>query len=559
MNKILEKIKKNKESCILVLVVFIFCTVFLFGISKSTYSIAEDNEKLSLVCSKVVGKNEKINCKVLADFDYKADPTLKVLSINANYEIPEELQYDIFALPNSCQGDDCLTLFASSMNGFAVGNLNGIKEKNEIGEISFIATDKVVPGEKYTINLKNIEVSDSNFEMHDLENVSAEVRIKSEVATLDSVTVNDGELHEFLPEEYEYKVEVEDEVDKAIITYTKTDVNSTATGTGIVGNQVSLHYGSNPFNIHIVSEDGTNTLDYTIVIKRHFDFEPEKYQKYDDYLYVGNASDDEILSSLSMENSTDNITYAIKDNKLNIMYGDEVVEEFTLLRFNVKGYIIADKVVYITEDITYLEFMDIIEAENLDIEFVDTKDNEVAIDGTVINESNRIKVSYNDELVDTYQVKMEYYNVSDDLSINDELKIIGRLPEGMTYSELKEKFKTSGIISIISHDDEKLDDDSIVRTNDKIKIKLSNKEFIYTLSVLGDITGDGKIELADVDLLYRMVTLEDKFFDLYDFDVTDACKMAGQIVQDGDINVNDVNVLYQYFTGTIDSLEGDFE
>ena len=150
------------------------------------------------------------------------------------------------------------------------------------------------------------------------------------------------------------------------------------------------------------------------------------------------------------------------------------------------------------------------------------------------------------------EVMITTSTINDELQINDlivdeEKMLITRLSLGTKYGSLKEHFVTNGIVTIISNDEAALTDNDIVKTGDKIKIELSNETKTYTLSVLGDVTGDGIVLVSDVGTLYKHLK---KRITLNEEQVA-----AGNIINDETILVNDVNILYKYLKHRISSLE----
>ena len=97
------------------------------------------------------------------------------------------------------------------------------------------------------------------------------------------------------------------------------------------------------------------------------------------------------------------------------------------------------------------------------------------------------------------------------LKIDEDKKIIYDIRLGTTYTELFENISTSGTIEIYTKDGEELKESSITKTNSIIKIKLSSKTYEYTISVLGDTTGDGYVKLGDISKLYSYFPLALKY------------------------------------------------
>ena len=128
------------------------------------------------------------------------------------------------------------------------------------------------------------------------------------------------------------------------------------------------------------------------------------------------------------------------------------------------------------------------------------------------------------------------------LHVNEANKLIFKIKEGTKNSELLAKITTTGTAVITDKDDAARDADSVIRTGDKVKITLSDE------TVLGDLVGDGKIDMSDVTVLYRHVKKT--------YQITDkAMFAAADLVVDGELDMSDVTVLYRKIKGTITSLE----
>ena len=84
------------------------------------------------------------------------------------------------------------------------------------------------------------------------------------------------------------------------------------------------------------------------------------------------------------------------------------------------------------------------------------------------------------------------------LIVDEDNKIIKRLTEKTKYSDLLTNINEKATISLKSNDDNTLTGDSIIKTGDQITITLNEKTETYTISVLGDLTGDGEIKINDI-------------------------------------------------------------
>jgi len=78
---------------------------------------------------------------------------------------------------------------------------------------------------------------------------------------------------------------------------------------------------------------------------------------------------------------------------------------------------------------------------------------------------------------------------------------------------------------------------------------MTNKTYIYTIVVKGDVTGDGKIDINDVSKTYNAYRK--------DIILTIAEREAGNVAgaQEKDVDILDVSLLYNYVRGDVESLE----
>lgn len=523
------------------IVIGLMLVMTVFWIVKATFSNPAASNQLVISCPEVVSGGETITCNVYANV---VDTT--VLSVNANYQFDDVITYKNFTIDNNSN----LELYASSENGFAVVSMNGIKKSTLIGFLELNISDDVQPTTSYNIEFTNVEYSDSNYQMISLENAKTNVRTKNNIATLDNITINGYTLNKaFDKNVMKYTATVNADTSNIIISYTKTDLNSSVSGTGALGSGLNLHYGTNTFYLDVLSEDEKVNKTYSIAIKRPYKFSTSNY-KYDELnneMYVGFDSDTVVISNLEV--LEEGLSYAIVNNQLQVLYGTEVVSTVKLLRFT-SDYQIVDNEIYIGKDLPYEEIISKIVSDTLNIKIVDSDDKEVNNNNLVINESNKLNIYKDDIKLDTYIFKMEYLNIDSNLVIDDNKKIIMRLPVGVTYSQLLAKIDTSGTIKKISNNGATLNDNSIIKTGDMITIKIGNEEITYTLSVLGDVTGDGIIAINDIGRLYRYRNGREPHLRVnYDSSTEDAFLLAGDVVVDGTILINDIGRLYRYYNG----------
>lgn len=545
MSKILNFARKN---ILLIALSFVILSLLilmtLFWIRHGTFAIDETNTGVGIACPNIVMPGETITCDIL--LTVKNGDT--ILSVNANYDFDEAIEYVSFGANTDCEEDKCFEPITYTEDGFKVENTNGTTNDMVVGKLTVKLADDATNNTYYKIGLKNVALTDSELTSIDLEPVTVNVRTKNNDASLKNIGLSVGSLNEtFDSEVLEYTADVNSDVDKLEITVSKNDDNATVTGTGSVG-EVNLHYGTNSFDIIVTSEDGNETNTYILNIKRDYEFSTSvyTYNKEDNYIYTKTDTGDTIKANLELLDN--DLSYNINDDKLEIKYGlDEVLKSIDIINFTVP-YQIVDKKLFIDNNLTYANLSSKITSVGLNFKLYDNSNKEVSDDSTIITVEHVLKVYYDDKELDSYGFNMQYLNLDSSLIVDADNKLIKRLKNGMTYAELKNKIYTNVNITITSNDGENVTDTDIVKTGDAINILLDNGTVSYTLSVLGDLTGDGVVKVNDVGKLYRHLKGRDNITD-------ESVLSAGNIVNDGEIKISDVSRLYRYVKERITSLE----
>ena len=137
---------------------------------------------------------------------------------------------------------------------------------------------------------------------------------------------------------------------------------------------------------------------------------------------------------------------------------------------------------------------------------------------------------------------------SDKLVVDRTNKIIYKISVGSSIASIKDSIIASQSINFYDSDGNIIDNiNREARTGDSVIIKVNDVDNKYIISVLGDLNGDGKIDVGDVAKLYRGFKKDNLLnYEKYSADVTN----------DGYINVGDAAKLYGYIKGRISSLEG---
>lgn len=528
--KIFELIKSKKWISIGIISVVIIIIIIIVSTGNNTFAETPDNS-ISINCPETASAGETIECNIDASII-----NITSFGISTSYNTTLGLEYISFT------ADNIWTVYNSSENGFALGNMEGVTGAVVIGTLKYKIPDDAESNDTYNIALNEVIFSDENFNGIEVEGSSAQIRILSDINTLDGITITGGTLNEeFASGTTNYTGSSNE--DHITIEVEKTDDNSVVTGD--VG-EVELHYGTNNLSVIVTSESGTSNT-YTLNIFRPYEFSSDNYiyNKENNYLYTRTDTEaDNILSNIDIP---DELTAGVNDNKLIIKYSDEQLLEINLINIYSNKYKIVNDTIYVGENTTYETFN-----SNLTLNGVTVKvfnGTEEVSEGNLTSEY-KVKVYYDSTELEIYNISEEYLNFDESLSIDNTNKIIKRIPLNTTYSSLLEKIDTTGNITI-KRGTTSLSNSEKVHTGDKITITLSSGTYNYTVSVLGDINGDGQINLGDVSLLYKHL----KGIERGRNQLENYKEAAGDIINDGSIKINDVSRLYRFYKEKVTTLE----
>ena len=253
-----------------------------------------------------------------------------------------------------------------------------------------------------------------------------------------------------------------------------------------------------------------------------------KYKITDKYIYtVGNID----LNNINITNGN----IKINNNKLEILYNDIVIDSLDILSVDFGTLKVSNNVVVIIKEIPYKEFTDEIKVSNVSYKIY--KEAKEVTSGNIEKGMILKVISETYGIIEEYKITNEYIDVSK-LNI-DENNFINDFEVGDTYKKILDKIDTSGEIKIIDNAGKELTSNDNVRTGSKIRIELTTETKEYTVVVLGDVTGTGKITMADVMktanyLLDNSVIKEECY------------KKAADVTKDGNIKISDVMKLANY-------------
>ena len=198
---------------------------------------------VSLSCPSVVTKGQTISCKVNVTSD------VAVTGLAAKYTF-SNLTYVSFTPQNNFAD------YASSANGFAVGNVNGKTGTFTIGIVNLKVNGTG------TFKLHSLDASDNKDNSYSPSSKTATLRVKSTNNSLKGISLSNGVLSPtFSGNVTSYTSTID--AGSVTINVTKGDSYQTVSGAGTK----TLQYGVNSFKIVVKSESGTKKT-YTIAITR---------------------------------------------------------------------------------------------------------------------------------------------------------------------------------------------------------------------------------------------------------------------------------------------------
>ena len=291
----------------------------------------------------------------------------------------------------------------------------------------------------------------------------------------------------------------------------------------------------NDFNVdNITSTNGTKeVVDNKLLIKyndellQSYDIVSVNSDKYDlskKYIYTGTSNLD--LNDISIINGQK----SIEDNKLLVKYNDGLLKEYVIYNINFGKYKTYDGLLVLPENTTYEELTNNITTNGVTYKIFSDK-SEVT-EGN-ISDGMTVKIYYGDEVIDEYEVTNEYLEFDESLNVDNGVNIIEKLPRNLKLKDFVSLIRTSGSIEVRNNNNELLSDDLVIGTGSKLKITLSNRVVEYTLSVRGDVTGNGQAKMADVMKIATHI-IEGNVIEGTEFE------RAADITGDGKIKMNDV-------------------
>lgn len=561
MKKIIDLFKKNRiVSGFIIVFVLLLLIMCIFWLSKKGtfgYNISGGNVLIN--CPTVVGAGQTVNCDVYLDM---IDP-ISVYSLNAHYKLGTGLTFKSFDNPE-CTGEGCFALFQRTDSGFAVLNADGIVDGGYIGTLTFEMPDSIEPNEEFEVGLEDIELCYDDFgveSMITLDPSTKIIRTGNNVATLSSLVIPDMSFNEpFNSLEFNYTAEVPADTERLTLNYTTTSPGASVSINGIVNeaNHIfELSFGHNIFTVIVTAEDDQTTLTYTVDIYREYKFTGNGIYPYiaeSNILYTGSDTDDEIISKLGTVGDGFRYSFDLSNDTLYVLSSsddEEVFATIDIVRYGV-GYSIHDDIFYFNNGMKYSNLLAYVRDENLNVYLFDNSGDTIEDLNTVIEEGYYLGVYYNDQLLANYSFVASPLSFDSSLVVDDDDNVIARIPAGITVSELRKMITSDFTVSDRAGNE--VSDYQIICTGYTLTIDVGGEApLTYTLSVLGDVNGDGELHLNDVSMIYRYVM--GNWINEVLVNLSPAQVYACDIINGGGIALNDVSRLYRFLMGSEDTLE----
>ena len=450
MKKILKFFKENLLiSAFVIILVLIILVVFITLVKRGTFGLDNVNS-VTLDCESPVNSPSEVECDIKMSYDTSTyNDNNKILSVNANYDLPNGVEYVSYL--SNCT--DC-DIDEQTENGFAIVRLEGLANDFVIGKVKLSIPSDIEFGTEYAIGLKNIEFSDDEENMIEVANSS------------DTVLIDDGTIsYVFTSSNYQY-----DETNNYI--YTKTDAgNSIISKLDNLPEGFSYRVNGNKLEVKNTRDDVIKTIDianFAIVDLTISDANiiVDSSMTVGDVIAKITANNvTTVVTTDGGANKTDTDVLANGD-KLKIYHGSELVDTYT---FSV-GYLNIDSSVSIDETASIIYNL----ADNTDYSDLLSK----------IDTSGEIKL---------YDKNNNVKSSSDLMKTTDKL-VITLGSETITYT-----------ISVLGD----MNSDGRISINDVSKLYQLNKTFetsppelIYIFT--GDMNHDGTYSINDVSKLYQI-------------------------------------------------------
>lgn len=247
-------------------------------------------------------------------------------------------------------------------------------------------------------------------------------------------------------------------------------------------------------------------------------FTSEKIKVIDNKAYISNYSIEEIKKSINVSNGK----ALVYNDKIIITKDNINYDTLNIISINFGILKEEDKSVVIPERFTLESFINVFTTSSeLNYKFI--KDDEEILDGS-LEENMLLKIYYNDFVIDTFNLVYEYLIFDDPIQVD--YKYLYNVNFNTSVNELLNKINTSGLIIVKNKNNEIINYENLVGTGTIISIKFIGKTEEYALIIKGDLDGNGLLDMNDVLTIAKYIygnnnNLDDIFVEAIDFDNND--------------------------------------
>ena len=219
----------------------------------------------------------------------------------------------------------------------------------------------------------------------------------------------------------------------------------------------------------------------------------------DNKVYIGNKTDDEIRESMNVINA-DSFVY---NEKIKITDNENIIAEMDMLSINFGDFNEVNNNIGIPSNVLYNEFINNI-TTSTGITYKILNNNVEVTSGT-IEDGMVVKAFYNDNEIDSFDIVNEYLKFDEIIKVDEDNKFLFNIKFSKDVSYLLNKINTTGNVTITNNKDEIINDSNLIGTGSRVIVKLTKNSYDYLIVINGDVDGNGKLDLNDINNIANYV------------------------------------------------------
>lgn len=199
--------------------------------------------------------NTKLTANATTTCTIRGNINEEVTTVHAKIELGSNLSLVGVTPDSSWEGDG---------EGGVLDLYTDVNKKGTFNIATFqVKAGNVTTGANTNITLSEVTLSDAEFNETTFTVTPISIRIPSSINTLSALTIDGESVEGFSTNNKTYEITLDTNKNSINIGATRTDSNSTITGTG----NKTVKYGTNTFTVTVTSETGIDNT-YTLVVKR---------------------------------------------------------------------------------------------------------------------------------------------------------------------------------------------------------------------------------------------------------------------------------------------------